>query len=77
MPHQLTEGERRDRVEWCLYMLRKFDGGRSERVWNIVTGNETFVYRYDPEIKHPPSVLLFSGESPPVKLKKSRSTSNI
>ena len=25
-------------VEWCLQMLRKFDGGRPERVWDIATG---------------------------------------
>ena len=43
VPHQLTEEQRRGR-EWCLHMLRKFDRGRSERVWDIVTGNETFVY---------------------------------
>ena len=55
-------------------MLRKFDGGRSERVWNIVTGNETFVYHCDPKSKQQPSVWLFPGESPPVKFKRSRST---
>ena len=25
------------RVDWCTHMLRKFDGGRSPRVWDIVT----------------------------------------
>ena len=49
MPHQLTEEQKRSRVDWCLHMLRKFHGGRSERVWDIVTDNETVVYRYDPE----------------------------
>ena len=29
-------------------MLRNFDGGRSERVWDIVTSNETFVHQRDP-----------------------------
>ena len=58
VPQQLTEEQRRGR-EWCLHMLRKFDRGRSERVWDIVTGNETFVYRYDPETKQQSSVWLF------------------
>ena len=62
-------------MEWCLHMLRKFDGGRSERVWNTVTGNETFVHQFDPETEQQSSVWLFPGESPPVKLKRSRSFS--
>ena len=46
VPHQLTEKQRRGRVEWCLHLIRKFDEGRSERVWDIVTGNETFFLHY-------------------------------
>ena len=38
-------------------------------------GNETFIYLYDPETKQQSSVWLFPGENPPVKFKKSRSTS--
>ena len=56
-------------------MPHKFDKGRSERVWDIVTDNKTFVYQYDPETKQQSSVWLFPGENPPVKFKKSRSTS--
>ena len=37
--------------------------------------NKTFVYQYDPETKQQSSVWLFPGESPPVKFKRSRSTS--
>ena len=56
-------------------MLRKFNGGRSDRVSNIVTGDETYVYQYDPETKQQSSVWLFPGEPPPVKFKRSRSVS--
>ena len=55
-------------------MLQKFDGGRSERVRDIVTGNETFVYQYDPETKQQSSVWLFPSEIPPLKFKSPRST---
>ena len=71
VPHQLTEKQRRGRVDRCLHVLRIFDGGRSEWVWDI----KTFVYRYPPETKQQSSVWLFPGESPPVKFKRSRSTS--
>ena len=56
MPHQLTDEWKRGSVEWYLYMLRKFDGGSSERIWDIVMGNQTFVYQYDPETKQQSSV---------------------
>ena len=47
------------RVEWRLHMFRKYDRGRSQWVWDIVTGEETCVYQYDPKTKHLSSVRLF------------------
>ena len=58
VPHQLTEEQKRGRVEWCLH-IRKFDGVMSERAWGIVTDTETFVYQYDPETKQ-----VFSPDFP-------------
>ena len=49
VPHNLSEEQKRGRVARCTHMLRTFDRGRSPRVWDIVTGDETWVYRYDPE----------------------------
>ena len=37
-PYNLSDEQKRVRVDWCTHMLRKFDGGRSPRVWDIVTG---------------------------------------
>ena len=45
VPHKLSEEQKRGRVDWCTHMQRKFDGGRSPRVWNIVTVDETWVYQ--------------------------------
>ena len=53
----------------------KFDGGRPERVLDIVTKNETLVYWYDQENKKQSLVRLLPGESPPMKCLRSRSTS--
>ena len=41
VPHNLSEEQKLGRVDWCTHMLRKFDGGRSPRVWDITTGDET------------------------------------
>ena len=56
-------------------MVRKFDVGRSPHVLDIVTGDETCVYQYDPETKQQSAVLVFPDENPPVKFKRSRSAS--
>ena len=62
-------------MDWYTHMLRKFDGGRSPRVWDIVTGDETWVYQYDPETKRQSAVWVFQDENPPVKFKRNRNAS--
>ena len=54
--HNLSVEQKRDRVDWCTYMLRKFDGGRSPHVLDIVTEDKTWVYKYDPEMKQQSAV---------------------
>ena len=61
VPHQLTKEQRKGMVNWWLHMLQTFDGGRSEWVWDIATGNKTFVYQLDPETKQQSSVWFFPG----------------
>ena len=51
-------------------MLRKFNGRRSPRVWVIVTGDETWVYQYDPKTKQQSDVWVFPNENPSVKFKR-------
>ena len=46
--HNLSEEQKRGRVDWCTHMLRKFDGRRCPSVWDIVTGDETWVYHTTP-----------------------------
>ena len=75
VPHNLSEEQKRDRADWCTHMLRKFDGGRSPRVWDIITGDETWVYQYDPETKQQSAVWVFPHENPPVKFERNRSAS--
>ena len=44
VPHMLTEEQKQRRVNWCRSMLEKYDGGKSNAVWEIVSGDETWVY---------------------------------
>ena len=75
VPHNLSKEQKQGRVDWCTHMLRKFDGGNSPRVCVIVTGDETWVYQYDPETKQQPRVWVFPDENLPVKFKRNRSAS--
>ena len=44
-------------------------------VRDIGTGDETYVYQYDPETKQQSSVWLFQDQAPPSKFKRAQSTS--
>ena len=60
---QLTEEQKRGRMERWLHMLRKFDVGRSERVRDIVTNNETFFFFLYTSLSRKPNNSLQSGFS--------------
>ena len=65
IPHLLTEEQKRKLIEFCTYMRQKFDSGASEQVWDIVIGDETWIYQYDPETKRQSSQWAFPGENAP------------
>lgn len=54
-------------------MLTKFDGDRSHSVYNIVTGDESWVYSYEPETKQQSNVEVFQSELKLTKVVRSRS----
>ena len=51
-------------IGWCKFMLREFSGGRSKLTCKVLTGNETWIYRYDPKTKMRSVVWLFLDEFP-------------
>ncbi|UYV63528.1 MVP [Cordylochernes scorpioides] len=68
VPHLLTNEQKEDRKETCKNIVKMFN---SDPHWlkNIITGNETWVYGYDPETKRQSSQWLEPGEP---RFKKSR-----
>ena len=40
-----------DRVQFCRHSLKRFEEGRSGRVFDIITADESSFYHYDPESK--------------------------
>ena len=72
VPHKLSEEQKLGGVDWFTHMLRKFDGGRFPHVWDIVAGDKTWVYQYDPETKQQSAVWVFLDENPPMKFERNK-----
>ena len=56
-------------------MFQKYDRGASKHVYDIVTGDKSWIDAYKPESKQQSTVLVFQGESNPIKVFRIRSTS--
>lgn len=74
VPRNLTEEQKAARVEWCHFMKNRFRNGESRSVENLVTGDETWIYQFEPERKQQSQVWLFPDEQLPVKSRRTRSS---
>lgn len=74
IPHLLSDEQKIVRVNWCRKTLKKFNKGRSNAVFNVVSGDETWIYAYEPETKNQSRVWVFEDELKPTKVVRSRST---
>ena len=75
VPNKLNEEQKRGRVDWCVHMLRKIDGGWSPHVWDIIREDKIWVCQYNPETKQQSALWVFPDDNPPVKFKRNRSAS--
>ena len=75
IPHNLTIAQKKARVDWSKEMLKKFHRGASKDVYKIVTGDESWIYAYEPETKQQSTVWVFQDEPNPTKVVRARSTS--
>lgn len=73
IPHKLTDAQKKVRVDWCHQMLYKFKNSASKDVYKIVTGDESWIYAYEPERKGQSVVWMFRYEEKPTKVTRSRS----
>ena len=69
IPHRLTMEQKGARVSWCKKMLEEFDGGHLKNIYNIITGDENWIYQYDPKTKRQSSVSIFPGQNTPTKVR--------
>ena len=67
-PHNLTIAQKKACVNWSKEMLQKFDRGASKHVYDIVTGDESWIYAYESESKQQSTVWVFQDEPNPIKV---------
>ncbi|CAH2000280.1 unnamed protein product [Acanthoscelides obtectus] len=68
IPHLLTEEQKAARVNWCQKTLDRFNSRNTKNVYSIVSGDESWIYCYEPENKRQSAVW-------PTKVIRSRSVS--
>ena len=56
-------------------MLQKYDCGASQHVYGILTGDESWIYAYEPESRQQSTVRVFQDEPNPTKVARARGTS--
>ncbi|CAH1993525.1 unnamed protein product [Acanthoscelides obtectus] len=56
------------RVNWCQKTLDRFNSGNSKNVYSIVSGDESWIYCYEPENKRQSAVWVFQGEENPTTI---------
>lgn len=71
-PQSLTKDQKDARVEWCKNMLKRFNSGSSNLVFNIVISDETWIFSYEPETKEQSTDWVFQKEVNPKKLVKQK-----
>lgn len=68
VPHNLNEEQKAARVTWCQKNLERFNQGLSNAVYNIVSGDETWIYSYEPDSKTQSTVWSFVNKLKPAKI---------
>jgi len=69
VPKELTEEQKQRRVTICQYLLERQD----DILGRVITGDETWVYQYDPETKRQSAQWKTANSSRPKKFCRSKS----
>lgn len=73
VPHMLTEMNKECRLLFCSNLLNMMDNNAESFMQRIITGDETWLYAFDPEPKMQAREWRRKGTSPPVRAKDERS----
>lgn len=77
VPRDLTAAEKQRRVDFATEFLKFFDHGRSANFDKLVTGDETWIYFYDPLSRTQSREWSAIGAAPPTKTKREKSSGKV
>ena len=66
MPHLLTDEQKQSRVRLALQVIEKYEKRDPRRLEEIVTGDETWIYHFQPDSKAKSKVWVSSEGDRPV-----------
>ncbi|XP_055347389.1 histone-lysine N-methyltransferase SETMAR-like [Paramacrobiotus metropolitanus] len=72
VPHTLTESQKRARVKFCRDLLARCKNYPRRRLSEIFTGDETWVYHWDPLTKRQSREWIEKGKKGSVQVRKDR-----
>jgi histone-lysine N-methyltransferase SETMAR len=67
IPHLLTREQKENRASCSLELMHQFDRGPADFCARIVTGDECWIFWYDPETKEMSKQWVPRGTNPPLK----------
>ena len=59
IPDNLSIAQKKTCVDWSKEMLQKYDRGASKHVYDILTGDKSWIYAYEPKSKQQSTVGVF------------------
>ena len=74
VPKVLRDDQKVTRADCAIRFLNQFDADPNEFISRLVTGDETWIYQYDPESKLQGKQWLPTGGSAPIKFKSERTS---
>jgi len=73
VPHRLTQEQKMRRVDFCHFMLERYETADRRRLAEVYTEDETWLYYYDIPLKRQSAMWVFEDEDPPTVVRRSRS----
>lgn len=73
IPHVLTDVQKQARMDFCRFLIDRYENATHQRRSEVITGDETFLYHYDVETKRSSAEWVPEGGQRPVKARRSRS----
>lgn len=77
VPHNLSNEQKERRVAFARQFLTDFENGKSGKYNLLVTGDETWIYFYDPLLKSQSAQWSAVGAPPPTKVRRQRSAEKL